>query len=135
LAGAAGPIGGFEAPGGQGLLASASNGSLAGAGQAGFAQDGAQYAAYGNAGGQVSGEQQGGFVYQQAAYSNVSTAEGQQYAGKFVLYRTMDTFNTKDHNFLGDQQQQQQQQGFEQQGQGFVQNVQYQSIPQYGVSG
>ncbi|CAF4473629.1 unnamed protein product, partial [Rotaria magnacalcarata] len=48
LAGAAGPIGGFEAAGEQGLLASASNGSLSGAGQTGFMQDNVQYAAYGS---------------------------------------------------------------------------------------
>ncbi|CAF3390619.1 unnamed protein product [Rotaria socialis] len=117
LAGAAGPIGGFEAAGEQGLLASASNGSLSGAGQTGFMQDNAQYAAYGSGAatgaGQGSGEQQGGYMYQQAAYSAGSTVEGQQYGAE--------------------------QQGFEQQdqagGNGFVQNVQYQTMPQYGVSG
>jgi glucose/arabinose dehydrogenase len=84
LAGAAGPIGGFEVPSGQGLLASASDGSLAGAGgQAGFGQENVQYAAYSGQAGQIAGDQQGGFVYQQAAYSNVSTVEGQQYAGQF----------------------------------------------------
>ncbi|CAF3375622.1 unnamed protein product [Rotaria sp. Silwood1] len=116
LAGAAGPIGGYDIAGDPGLLASASNGSLTANGQAGFIQDNVQYAAYGNgvANGvdQVPGEQQGGYIYQQAAYSNGSTVEGQQYAAE--------------------------QQGFEQQGQhgnGFVQNVQYQTMPQYGVSG
>jgi hypothetical protein len=116
LAGAAGPIGGFEATGEQGLLASASDGSLAPNGQAGYAQENVQYAAYdngaANGAGLGPGEQQGGFIYQQAAYSSGSTVEGQQYAAE--------------------------QQGFEQQGQqgnGFVQNVQYQSMPQYGVSG
>ena len=82
LAGAAGPVSGYEAAGEQGLLASASNGSLSGAGQGGFGQENVQYAAYGNAGGQVSGEQQGGFAYQQTAYSTGSTVEGQQYGGK-----------------------------------------------------
>ncbi len=86
LAGAAGPIGGFEAVGDQGLLASASNASLSGTGQGGFNQENVQYAAYGNVGatgaGHVSSEQQGGFMYQQAAYSSGSTAEGQQYAGE-----------------------------------------------------
>jgi len=117
LAGAAGPIGGFEATGDQGLLASASNGSLPGTGQAGYIQENVQYAAYGNvaanSAGQVPGEQQGGYIYQQATYSSGSTVEGQQYAAE-------------------------QQQGFEQQGQqgnSFVQNVQYQTMPQYGVSG
>jgi len=117
LAGAAGPIGGYETVGEHGLLSSASNGSLSGAGQTGFMQDNVQYAAYGSGGangaGQVSGEQQDGFIYQQTTYSNGSTVEGQQYATE-------------------------QQQGFEQQGQqgnGFVQNVQYQTMPQYGVSG
>ena len=82
MAGAAGPIGGFEVANEQGLLASASDGSLAAGGQAGFVQEGGQYAAYASAGGQVPvDQQQGGFVYQQAAYSNVSTSEGQQYAG------------------------------------------------------
>ncbi|CAF1237693.1 unnamed protein product [Adineta steineri] len=116
LAGAAGPIGGYEAVGEQGLLSSASNGSLSGGGQGGFMQENVQYAPYGNGAangaGQVSGDQQGGYIYQQSAYSNGSTVEGQQYA--------------------------EQQQGFDQQGQqgnGFVQNVQYQTLPQYGVSG
>ena len=86
LAGAAGPLGGYEVPGDQGLLASASSGSLSGAGQAGFMQENVQYAAYGsvpgNPVGQVAPEQQGAFMYQQTAYSSGSTAEGQQYAGK-----------------------------------------------------
>ena len=80
-----GPVGGFDAAGEQGLLASASDGSLAGAGQAGFGQENVQYAAYGNVAGQVPGEQQGAFAYQQTAYSNVSTAEGQQYGGESSL--------------------------------------------------
>jgi len=119
LAGAAGPIGGFEVAGGeQGLLASASDGSLAGAGAVGqvggFVQDGAQYAAYGNVvAGQVPTDQQGGYVYQQAAYSHVSGVEGQQYAAA---------------------DQQQQQVGYEHQGNQYVQNVQYQNVPQYGTS-
>jgi hypothetical protein len=44
---------------------------------------------------------------------------------------------SKYESILAEQQQQQQHQGYEQQGQqgnGFVQNVQYQNIPQYGVS-
>jgi len=114
LVGAAGPLGGFEATADQGLLASASNGSLTGTGQAGFLPENVQYAAYGNVVGntvgQVPGEQQGGYVYQQGAYSSGSTVEGQQYGAE--------------------QQQQQQQQGFEQQGQ-----VQYQTMPQYATSG
>ena len=90
MAGAAGPVGGFEAAGEQGLLASASNGSLSGAGQGGFGQENVQYAAYGNVAGQVSGEQPGGFAYQQTAYSNVSTVEGQQYGGRcFVLFSSL----------------------------------------------
>ena len=80
-----GSVSGFEVGGDQGLLASASNGSLAAAGQNGFIPDGVQYAAYGNAAangaGQASGEQQSSFAYQQASYSNGSTVEGQQYAG------------------------------------------------------
>jgi len=106
-----GQAGAYEVAGDQGLLASASNGSLVGAGQAGFIPDGVQFASFGN--GAAAGEQQGGVVYQQATYSNGSTVEGQQYAAE------------------------QQQQGFEQQAQqgaGFVQNVQYQAMPQYGVS-
>lgn len=87
LAGAAGPIGGFEAVGEQGLLASASNGSLSGAGQSGFMQDNVQYAAYGSGAatgaGQGPDEQQGGYMYQQAAYSTGSTVEGQQYGGEY----------------------------------------------------
>ena len=71
-------------------------------------QDNVQYAAYGSVPGQGAGEQQGDFAYQQTAYSNVSTTEDQQYAGE-------------------------QQQG--QSGNSFVQNVQYQTMPQYGVSG
>ncbi len=44
------------------------------------------------------------------------------------------------YDYILAEQQQQQQQGFEhqqqgQQGTGFVQNVQYQTMPQYGVSG
>jgi len=98
--------------GGQGLLASASDGSLPVDGQTGF-QENVQYAPFGNATGQVSGEQNA-YAYQQTAYSQGSTVEGQQYTTE-----------------------QQQQQGFEQQGQSgnsFVQNVQYQTMPQYGVS-
>jgi len=87
---------------GQGLLASASDGSLPVDGQTGYIQENAQYG---------SGEQQNAYAYQQTAYSQGSTVEGQQY--------------------------EQHQQGFEQQGQqgnNFVQNVQYQTMPQYGVS-
>jgi hypothetical protein len=84
LAGAAGPIGGYEAAGGQGLLASASNGSLSGTGQAGFLQENVQYGAP-NSAGQVPGDQQGGYIYQQTAYSTGSTVEGQQYGGKLHL--------------------------------------------------
>jgi hypothetical protein len=87
LAGAAGPIGGYEGAGDQGLLVSASDGSLSGGGQGGFVPENVQYAAYGNAAansaGQVPGEQQGGYMYQQAAYSTDSTVEGQQYACEF----------------------------------------------------
>jgi hypothetical protein len=46
-------------------------------------------------------------------------------------------YYSKYDSILAEQQQQQQHQGYEQQGQqgnGFVQNVQYQNIPQYGVS-
>ncbi|CAF0763744.1 unnamed protein product [Adineta steineri] len=109
LAGTNAQVNGYEVAGGQGLLASASDGSLPVAGHPGFMQENVQYASYGNAGGQMPGEQQNAYAYQQTGYSHESAVEGQQYA---------------DH-----------QQGFEQQGQqgnGFVQNVQYQTIPQYG---
>ncbi|CAF0853156.1 unnamed protein product [Adineta ricciae] len=105
LAGTNAQVNGFEVAGGQGLLASASDGSLPAGGHPGFAQENVQYANYPNAGGQVLNDQQ--YAYQQQAYSHESTVEGQQFAD---------------------------QQGFEQQGQqgnGFVQNVQYQTIPQY----
>lgn len=115
LAGAAGPIGGYEASGEQGLLASASNGSLSAGGQGAFAQENVQYAAYGNGAastsGQAGGEQQGAYMYQQTAYSAGSTVESQQFGGD--------------------------QQGYEQQGQSsnsFAQSVQYQTMPQYGGS-
>jgi hypothetical protein len=114
LAGPGGPAHGYEVTGGQGLLASASNGSLSGAGHPGFIQENVQYAAYGHGAGQAPVEQHGQFVYQQAAYSNGSTVEGRQYAPEH------------------------QQQGFEQQGppgNGFAQQVQYQAVPQYGVNG
>jgi hypothetical protein len=99
----------------QGLLASASDGSLPVDGHPGFVQENVQYAQFGNVAGQVSGEHQTAYAYQQTAYSQGSTDEGQQYTTE----------------------QQQQQQGSEQQGQhghGFVQNVQYQTVPQYGVA-
>jgi len=105
---------GYEVGGDQGLLGSASNGSLSGAGQGGYGQENVQYASYANGAGQVPGEQQNAYAYQQAGYSHGSTVEGQQYAAE------------------------QQQQGYEQQGQqgnGFAQNVQYQTLPQYGVNG
>ncbi|CAF0874603.1 unnamed protein product [Rotaria sordida] len=109
--GVGGPLGGYDIVGGQGLLATAADGSIPLGGQAGFVQDNIQYASYGNVAGQLSGDQQNAFAYPQAVYSHGSTVEGQQYVAE-------------------------QQQGFEQQGQkgaGFVQNVQYQTIPQYGV--
>jgi len=109
---------------GQGLLASASSGSIPTDGQTGFMQENIQYAPYGNIPGQVSGEQQNAYAYQQTAYSHGSTSEGQQYA-------------TEQQHQQGFEQQGQQGHGFEQQGQqghGFVQNVQYQTIPQYGAS-
>ncbi|CAF4234939.1 unnamed protein product [Rotaria magnacalcarata] len=113
LAGASGPIGGFDMAAGQGLLAGATDGAIPVGGQAGFVQDNAQYASFASGAGSVSGDQQNAYAYQQTVYSQGSTVEGQQYAAE------------------------QQQQGFEQQGQkgaGFVQNVQYQTMPQYGVT-
>ncbi|CAF2470635.1 unnamed protein product [Rotaria sp. Silwood2] len=107
-----GSVGGFDMGGGQGLLAAAPEAALPLGGQPGFVQDNLQYASFGNVAGQGSGDQQNSYAYQQTVYSQGSTVEGQQYAAD-------------------------QQQGFEQQGQkgsGFVQNVQYQAMPQYGVS-
>ncbi|CAF5184687.1 unnamed protein product, partial [Rotaria magnacalcarata] len=95
------------------LLAGATDGAIPVGGQAGFVQDNAQYASFASGAGSVSGDQQNAYAYQQTVYSQGSTVEGQQYAAE------------------------QQQQGFEQQGQkgaGFVQNVQYQTMPQYGVT-
>ncbi|CAF3452199.1 unnamed protein product [Rotaria sp. Silwood1] len=107
-----GPLGGFDIAGGQGLLATAADATVPLGGQAGFVQDNLQYGAFGNVAGQVPGDQQNAYAYQQAVYSHGSTVEGQQYVAE------------------------QQQQGFEQQGpkgNGFVQTVQYQTMPQYGV--
>ena len=90
-------MGGYEVTGDQGLLASASNGSLSGANQGGFLQENVQYAAYGsvpgNPTGQVPPDQQGGFMYQQTAYSSGSTAEGQQYGGKCVNHSRLNQSN------------------------------------------
>jgi hypothetical protein len=111
LAGTGASFPGYEA-GAQDSLGGATDGSLPVGGQAGYAQENVQYGSFGNGAGQVTGEQQNAYAYQQTAYSQGSTVEGQQYAAE-------------------------QQQGFEQQGQkgnGFVQNVQYQTMPQYGVS-
>lgn len=74
---------GFELGGDQGLLGSASGGSLSGVG--GYSQEGAQYASYGQEAGGASGEQQGGYAYQQTAYSSGSTVEGQQYGGRLSV--------------------------------------------------
>jgi len=112
LAGTGGPINGYEVAG-QGLLASGSDGSLPIPGQGGFVQENVQYAQFGHGVGQVPGDPQSAYAYQQNIYSHGSTVEGQQYAAE-------------------------QQQGFEQQGppgNGFVQNVQYQAVPQYATSG
>ena len=79
---------GYEVTGDQGVLDSASNGSLPGVGQAGFGQENVQYGSFDNAAGQVSVEQQqqqqqqAGYGYQQAVYSSGSTVEGQQYSGR-----------------------------------------------------
>jgi hypothetical protein len=108
---------------------------LAGAGQAGFAQENAQYASFGQDVNQISGEQQhAAYAYQQTAYSNGSTVEGQQYARKYFM-NVYTIVNMIIRWILAEQQQQQQQQqGFEQQGNNFMQNVQYQSMPQFGVN-
>jgi len=97
---------------GQGLLVNAPDGTIPVDGQHGFGQENVQYAQYGNGVDQVTDEQQNAYTYQQTAYSQGSTAEGQSYPIE-------------------------QQQGYEQQGQqgnGFVQNVQYQNVPQYGLT-
>jgi len=107
LAGHGGPLNGYEVPGGQGLMTSGSGGSLP---VGGFGQENVQYGSFGNGAGPVPGEQNA-YPYQQTGYSHGSTVEGRQYVPE-------------------------QHQGFEQQGQqgnGFVQNVQYQTIPPYGV--
>ena len=102
------------------------------AGQNGYIQENVQYAGYdngvANGAGQVSSEQQGEYSYQQSAYSTGSTAEGRQYAGE-LLHVSHSMFQ-KCKYVLAEQQQ-----DFEQQGNNFVQNVQYQSMPQYSVSG
>ena len=76
---------GYEFGGDQGLLASASGGSLVGGGADGYIQEGAQYASYGQEAGGAAGEQQTAYAYQQTGYSSGSTVEGQQYAGKIFL--------------------------------------------------
>lgn len=100
--------GGLEANVDQGLLGSASDGSLATGAQGGFVQENVQYAAYGQAGGEIPVDQQAAYSYQQQSYASGSTVEGQSFGAE-------------------------QQQGFEQVG-GFAQNVQYQTIPQYGAN-
>lgn len=129
LAGPGGPMSGYEVTGDQGALDSASNGSLPGVGQAGFGQENVQYGSFDNAAGQVSvdQQQQAGYGYQQAVYSSGSTVEGQQYSAE----QHQQGFEPNQQAF------EQHQQSFEQQGQagnGFVHNVQYQTIPQYGVN-
>ena len=65
-------------------MAGGADASLAGVGQAGFAQENVQYAAYGQAAGQAGLDQSNAYAYQQqAAYSSASTMEGQQYSGNF----------------------------------------------------
>lgn len=108
-AAAAGGVGAnFEVAADQGLLGSASDASLATGAQGGFVQENVQYAAYGQAAGQLPIDQQAAYSYQQS-YASGSTVEGQSFGAE------------------------QQQQGFEQVG-GFAQNIQYQTIPQYGAN-
>ena len=86
-----------------------------------------QYAPYGNQGGPLPGDQQNAYAYQQGGYSHESTVEGQQYPGKRSLIEQSTTIHMTLYPL--------DQQGFDpqgQQGNGFVQNVQYQTIPQYG---
>ena len=126
-AGAAGIGGNFEVNAEQGLLGSASDASLATGGQGGFIQENVQYAAYGQAAGQLPVDQQAAYAYQQQAYASASTVEGQSFGGKREKceWRVERSFSS---DLLAEQQQ-----GFEQVG-GFAQNVQYQTIPQYGPS-
>ena len=110
LAGGGAPVAGYDMAGGQGLLATAADASLPMGGQVGFAQDNLQYASFGNVAGQVPGDQQNAYAYQQGVYSQGSSVEGQHVMPEPT-------------------------QGFEQgqKGAGFVQNVQYQTMPAYGV--
>lgn len=117
---------GFEVAGGQGLLASASDGSLPVAGHQSFAQENVQYAQYGNAGAQIPADQQHAYAYQQqASYAHENVPEGQQYAGKLFMKELcvkIECCSRLDQQAFDQQSQQ---------GNGFAQNVQYQTIPQY----